>query len=196
MPTLCQIRQKGSREFRSTLSEKPTSLTANRFSCTGRAAIPACSRSFLLYFDRVDVSGSVHVRAKHNPLRVGSEGCVGLETVIVAGKINQSLHFQLVILRPEEIDPLAVPGGGNAAGSTAVTRKELSIRGHVVVDRPVLPLDPVPDLPIRSHDRACQPELLAFGSLLVVPDCLSIVAEELVSGDLHVHGSDVNLLQP
>ena len=71
-------------------------------------------------------------------------------------------------------------------------RTSLPSGDDVVVHRPVVALDVIPARAVPSGLGRRQPELLAARSLQVVPDGLAVDVEELVAGDLHVHGASVH----
>jgi hypothetical protein len=53
----------------------------------------------------------------------------------------------------------------------------------------------VPGSLTRRDFIAGEPEILATRNLQVIPDHAAVVAEELMSGDLHIHRAGMNLLQ-
>src|SRR5262245_24614423 len=61
--------------------------------------------------------------------------------------------------------------------------------------RPMFAFDAILDLFARREHMSGEPELLCLWGLQVVPDDLAICAEELVSGDLHIHLASMYLLQ-
>ena len=63
---------------------------------------------------------AVHVGSEHDPLAVRSESDVGLQPVVMLREIDELLGLELSIRRTEEINPLAVPGCGDAARASAV----------------------------------------------------------------------------
>src|SRR6185437_3798088 len=75
-----------------------------------------------------------HVRAKYNPLAVGSETRIRLQSVIMFRKIDQLLNFQPAGFRSEQIDPLPVAAFGDAIGPAAIAREMLLVGCVVVMD--------------------------------------------------------------
>src|SRR6267143_5388990 len=98
-------------------------------------------------------------------------------------------------LRREQINPLAVTRSSDAARTPSVTRKKLSVRRDVIMHRPFRALHLVANAFARSKHNTCQPKLLSFGGLQVVPDDFSVGTEELMAGNFHIHGSRVDLAQ-
>src|SRR5215471_10144164 len=64
------------------------------------------------------------------------------------------------------------------------------------MDRPLIARDLVAYLLSSGEHHPCKPELLPLRSLKVVPYGTAVGAEELMTGDLHVHCSAMNLVQP
>src|SRR4051812_4509205 len=78
----------------------------------------------------------------------------------------------------------------------AVATEHRSVARYVEVYRPFVALQVKPGSFAGRDLVPCDPEVLASRRLQVIPDHLSVVAEKLVAGNLHVHGAGVKLCQP
>jgi hypothetical protein len=155
-------------------------------------------------FDHVDMRWAEHVGAKDNPPAVGRELAVRLQGVIMFGQVDEFLNLKIPAayqflrvagaagnrrnhMRPIEVNPLAVIRSGHASGSAAVAAIERLVGRDIEMYGPLVLLQVVPCPLLRFDFVAPNPENVASRRLQVVYNALSVGAEELVSVDLIVH---------
>src|SRR5437764_11547517 len=104
----------------------------------------------------------------------------GVEVLI----LNATIRNQF---RTEEINPLAVRSMRHLPFIAAIAAEQLSVPGHIEVDRPLVALQMIPGSRTCLDVVACYPEVFSARSLEVVPESLAIDAPELVSENFHCH---------
>src|SRR5579884_1142305 len=168
-------------------------LTQRRGKRVGYANM-ACFRRLLsmprllCHFHGVDLLRTRHIRAKDNPLAIGSKVHIWLQRVIVLRHVHQLLRLecscfnQVFFLHPrvwdrfwmKQIDPLPVRSVRHHLTVSTVACKKSPVRRDVEVHGPLIALQ-VPPCTVSVIDViSAHPEVFSTRRLQVIPDGLAV----------------------